>query len=431
MNRRTTLLLLISLFLLGAVALFLPDTQEPRVMKFLILSQVLLALSLAIYFVGRRFDFEERDRGLFKLILLLALLARVIMFFGPGETFWLSDDVYRYIWDGKIATAGINPYEYPPNAPELVQFQDDDIYPKINHRRLSTIYPPVAQSLFATAYVVGQGNPVGFKIIAALFELLTLLSLIVWLKQMGVKRSNLLLYLFSPLVLIEFYQSTHIDICGLPFLVAAMISLGQKRYGWAGMLLALSALVKFNALLLVPVLFFHIKGEDRRRFAGAFALTVVACYAPYLFWGSGAVLGSLGTYLGDWQFNGSVFYVLEYGLEIPGSRYLVAGLFVGWLAYLIVKKMDIYEKMFRSLAGYLVLTPVFFPWYFVWIFPFIVRRVSWAFVILSGMTLLSYHIWLGRYALGEWEPIVWLHVLSYIPFYLLLIWPGRFRFTKG
>ena len=425
------MLLLISLFLLGAVALFLPDSQEPRIMKFLILSQVLFALSLAIYFVGRKFDFETKDKGLFKVILFLALLARAIMFFGPGEIFWLSDDVYRYVWDGKIATAGINPYEYPPNAPELVEFQDEKIYPKINHRRLQTIYPPVAQSLFTTGYIIGQGSPLGFQFIAALLELLSLLSLIGWLRQLEVKRSNLLLYLFSPLVLIEFYQSTHIDICGLPFLIAGMISLGQRRYGWTGMLLALSALVKFNALFIVPVLLFHLTGRERLRFAGAFALTVLFCYTPYLFWGSGVALGSLGAYLTDWQFNGSVFLVLEQGLGIPGARYIVAGLFVAWLLFLTIRKMDIYDKMFWSLGGYLILTPVFFPWYFVWIFPFILRRISWAFVVLSGTTLLSYHVWLGQYAGGKWEPIIWLGVLSYIPFYLFLIWPGRFRFLKG
>lgn len=400
-------------------------------MKFLIISQLLFALSLAIFFVGRKFDFEDRDTGLFKLVLMLALLARLIMFFGPGETFWLSDDVYRYLWDGKIAATGISPYEYPPNAPELVEFRDEAIYPNINHRRFPTIYPPVAQSIFSAAFLIGQGSPLGFKVIAALFELLTLLSLIVWLRQQGVRRSNLLLYLFSPLVLIEFYQSAHIDICGLPFLIAAMITLGQKRFGWTGMLLALSALVKFNALLILPVLFFHIKGKDRWQFAGAFLLTVLFCYTPYLFWGSGAVLGSLGAYLGDWQFNASVFFVLEYGLGLPGSRYIVAGLFVGWLLVLIVRKMDIHDKMFWSLGGYLILTPVLFPWYLVWIFPFILRRISRAFVVLSGMTLLSYHVWLGKYAGGDWEPIVWLGVLSYLPFYLLLIRPGRFRFTKG
>jgi hypothetical protein len=422
-RQKALLYILLITFLAGCLALFLPDNDSPRIVKFLIVSQVLFAVSVGIYFVGRRFDLDSRHSRLLLIVLGFAITARVIMLVSAGDTFYLSDDIFRYIWDGKVNAHGINPFVYPPPSPELDSLQDDSIYPRINHPTMPTIYPPMAQNIFLVAYLMGGDGTLTFKLIAGLFELLTILALMVWLKKIGVERSHLLLYLFSPLVLIEFYLSSHLDILAMPFLVTSLIALHDRRPIVLGIMLALATMVKFYGLFFAFVILFHLGRRERRLFILSFAITIVLSYLPYVIGSDGKFLGNLSTYLQQWQFNGSVFYVLKYGLRIEWARIIVAAAFIGWSIYVAAGKRPIEDKLLRTYGGYLVLTPTFFPWYFVWMFPFAIRNLSWAFLILSSTVLLSYHVQIAYYERGTWDPIIWLGVAAYLPFYALLVWP--------
>jgi len=421
-KRTTLILLLILVFILISGLLFYPDYDSPRVVKFLIVSQILFALSIAIFLVGKKFDFEGKHRRLFYLILVLSMVARGVMFFGAGEKTYFSDDVYRYIWDGKVNSNGINPFVYAPPDEALEHLRDSVIYPNINHPLLPTIYPPMAQNLFLIAYTIAGVVIWGFKLLAVLFELLTIAALLVWLKSMGVRRCNILLWLYSPLILIEFYLSAHVDILAMPFLVAMLLAVRRDRPGLSGIMLALMSLVKFFGLFFAPFLLMYFKGRNRVRFVLMFAVTFISLYLPYVFGSDGAFLGSLFEYLGEWQYNASIFFVFKYGFGFEWARYLVASVFVAWTGYLLFKKLDIYQKLYRMFGGYLVLTTTFFPWYFVWMFPFVLRNLSPAFLFLSGSVLLSYHVFIGYYSTGTWSVMPWLGVVSYLPFYSLLIW---------
>ncbi|MBD3402854.1 DUF2029 domain-containing protein [candidate division GN15 bacterium] len=424
MKRTAIIITLAVLFLIAAVLIFYPDYSQPRMIKFLILSQVMFVLSIGIYWLARKLDFTGQHRRLFLVLLFAAGLARGIMLVGAGDRFYISDDVYRYIWDGRVNAAGINPFLYAPDDPELSPLREDTIYPHINHRWLPTIYPPMAQNIFLITYLIGGPTTFTFKIVSALFELLTAAALMVLLARWGVRRSAILLYLFSPLILIEFYLSAHLDILAMPFFIAALLALQRQRSILTGIFLGLAAMVKLYGFLFAPVLFFWLTGKDRWRFAAALAGAVAVCYAPYLPGSGGNVLGSLGTYLDQWQFNGSIFYLFKYALGFDSARYIVAALFVAWLAWLILRRVDIRRKLFATFAGYLVLTPTFFPWYFVWIYPFVLWNRSLPFLYLSGSVLLSYHVLIGQYSIGTWTPIIWLGLVSWLPFYILLIRDG-------
>jgi hypothetical protein len=429
-NKTAWLILLVAVFIIGTIAIFVPDYESPRIVKFLVISQILFALSIVIFAIGRKMDFDGTHRRLFQVILLLALVVRIVMLVGASDKYYLSDDVYRYVWDGKVNANGINPYRYAPPDSALASLQDSTIYPHINHRRLPTIYPPLAQNVFLTTYVLGGGTTWGFKLLAVLMELLTVVALLRWMRQTGIPRSHILLWLFSPLILTEFYLSTHVDIVALPFLVATLITINDRRPIMAGMLLALAILVKLSGLLFAPFVMLHFAGRERTRFALALAATLALSYAPYVIGSEGKYLGSLFSYLETWQYNASVFFVFKYALGLEWARYLVAGLLLAWLAYLAVARLDCYQKMFRAYGGYLVLTTTFFPWYFVWIYPFVLRNLSPAFVFLSGSVLLSYHVHIGYYDGGSWSPMPWLGILSYLPFYVLLAMSGMMRTRK-
>lgn len=422
MSRKVLLLICMALLVLSAALIFYPDAESPRVVKFLILGQVMFALSIAIFIIGRRFDFEKRDRRLFYIILAFALIVRVIMFFGPGETFWFSDDVYRYVWDGKVASHGINPYLYTPRASEVSHLVDTVIHPKVNHVWLPTIYPPLAQYVFVAAWQFFGDSTWGFKLFSAFFELLTILALLVWFRQTGVNRSHILLWLFSPLVLIEFYMSAHVDILAMPFLVATLIAVRDKRAGATAIMLALATLVKFYGLLFVPFILKEFKGRQRIQFLTMFVLFTVAAYLPFAVDGEYAFFGSLFKYFEGWQFNASLFFVFKYVLNLSWSKELAGGLFVAWLIFLFFRRLDLMQRLFRAMAGYIVLTTTLFPWYFVWMYPLVLRNLSPAFLFLSGGVLIAYHVHIGFYETGEWTPIIWIGLFEYIPFYALLIY---------
>lgn len=422
MKRITLLLVLILVFIFASALIFYPDYDSPRVVKFLIISQIMFALSIAIFIVGKKFDFEGKNRRLFYLILLLAIAARGVMLIGAGEKTYISDDVYRYVWDGKVNANGINPFIYTPPDEALEHLQDSVLYPNINHPWLPTIYPPMAQNIFLISYTIAGDAIWGFKLLSVLFELLTIITLLVWLKVMGVRRSNILLWLYSPLILIEFYLSAHTDILAMPFLVAMLLAVKKDHPLLSGIMLALVTLIKFYGLFFLPFLLMHFKGKNRYKFGLIFSITCVLLYLPYVFGSNGAFLGSLFDYLSDWQYNASIFFLLKYVFEIEWARYIVAMIFIVWSGSLLFRKLDIYQKLYRVFGGYLVLTTTFFPWYFVWIFPFILRNLSPAFLFLSGSILLSYHVHIGYYSTGTWSVMPWLGVISYLPFYLLLIW---------
>ncbi len=390
--------------------------------RILILSQVLFGLSVAIFLVGRKFDFDGVDRRLIYYVCIGALAARVIMLIGAGDTFPLSDDVYRYVWDGKVAANGINPFLYSPESAELVDLRDETIFPHINHPHLPTIYPPLAQNIFHVSYLLGGDSTISFKLISALFEILAFLSLLIWLKLLNIPRATLLLYLFSPLILIEFDMSAHIDILAMPFLITALITVHKRRPGITGILIALAAMVKLLGLFFVPVLFFHFRKREKLLFAGSFALTTVLMYLPYAIGAEGKFLGSLLTYVETWRYYSSVAGVFSGLFSFEIARYVCGSLLLIWLAYAIIAKTDVVTKLFRAIGGYIVLTTTLFPWYLVWVLPFAVQSLSKPFLLLTGTILLSYHLHFGLYLSGTWFDQLWLRLLTYLPFYVLLIW---------
>src|SRR5215467_11458449 len=153
------------------------------------------------------------------IMLGFAVLFRCIVLFSP---LLLSSDLYRYVCDGRVQRAGINPYRYAPEDDALVPLRDTTIYPRINRPELHTIYPPAAQMLFALITTVVPDSVSGMKAVMVLFDLATLGVLMRLLKRHGSDPERLALYAWSPLVVFEFAGSGHVDALMLPFLLLAL-----------------------------------------------------------------------------------------------------------------------------------------------------------------------------------------------------------------
>ena len=258
-----------------------------------------------------------------RVVVATALAARLGLCFAPVL---LSDDIFRYVWDGVVAAQGINPYRWPPTSPELASLRDASIWPFINHPDLVTIYPPVGQYVFTLNAWLGA-TTTSLKLLFVGVECLSVWW--IW----GVLRARwsaqrakhaLALYALNPLVMLEVAWSGHVDVVAWCTLACALVSAtegGVWAHARTGALLGLSVAAKFLGLMLLPLLIFAPKppGLSARRAAGRRALLALSCvavfagsYVPYLSLGTG-VFGSLGTYASSWRTNDSVFRVVEGG----------------------------------------------------------------------------------------------------------------------
>jgi alpha-1,6-mannosyltransferase len=227
----------------------------------------------------------------------------------PAPPF-LSSDIYRYVWDGQVQAAGINPYRYVPADPALEALRDPAVYPLINRATYArTIYPPAAQAIFA---VVGRitGSVTGMKGAMVAFEVVAMLCMLRLLALAGLPPERLLIYAWNPLALWSFAGDGHVDAAGIGLLAVALLCRAWHRDGLAGAVLALATLVKFVPIVVAPA---FVRGGRWGRSAAAGAAVIVVLYGLYASAGS-HVLGFLSS------------YGAEEGLDDGSGFWLLAGL---------------------------------------------------------------------------------------------------------
>lgn len=316
-------------------------------------------------------------RGTLALILALAVLPRLILL---AATPALSDDLYRYIWDGKVSAAGIDPYRYAPDDPALASLRDR-LWAPINQRGQHTPYPPFAQLVFAATYQLAPDSLKAQQVVAVLADLLVIGALVWLLARLGLPRERVLLYAWSPTPILHFAHSAHNDAIMIAAFVAALaLAVGAgggataRRIG-GGVLLAVAVLTKLVPLLLIAPLLRRWRASGLLAFGVALVLGVV----PFLRSGAAALTG-LGTEAGESSFNDSVHLVLIRLLErVTTAPELVASLLTAFLlggaALLLLWRGGDDLAMVRGCGALLALAllcnAVVEPWYLAWLLPFV------------------------------------------------------------
>jgi len=307
------------------------------------------------------------------LILATAVLLRLGALAAPV---FLSDDLYRYIWDGRVQAAGINPYRYIPTDANLAPLRDEVVFPNINRNNYApTIYPPVAQMLFFAATRFGETVP-AVKMVLVAVEAIGIGALLLVLRAAGKPRQNILLYAWHPLPVWEIAGSGHLDAAVVAFVAIALACAVTGQRTWSGAALAAAALVKFFPLALVPALWRPAKSNlGDWRWISSFAAAVTAAYLPYLGVGS-RVLGFLPVYMTEEHFAaGRGFWVLDLfgrAVPLPVTAYLaatgtvMAGLAIGALRRPADPLASLPWATTLGTAAMLFASP-HYPWYFVWL----------------------------------------------------------------
>ncbi len=238
------------------------------------------------------------------LVLGVAVAMRLLTLTAPPV---LSSDMYRYVWDGRVQLAGINPYRYLPAADELAFLRDEAVYAHINRADYAhTMYPPAAQAIFALAAAVTPGV-FGMKLMIAAFDALAVIALIALLRVAGRDPAELLIYAWLPLPVWEFAGNAHIDGATAGMLALALLVAVRGYSMFAGIVLAAATLTKLLPAVVLPAFW---RRRDWR-LAIAFAVTLIACYLPYSAIGW-QVFGFLPGYLSEEGLsNGHGVFLLE------------------------------------------------------------------------------------------------------------------------
>jgi alpha-1,6-mannosyltransferase len=315
-------------------------------------------------------------RALWLILAVAALLRLCLLILDP----LLSSDIYRYVWDGKVQAAGINPYRYVPADPVLAGLRDVAVYPRINRADYAvTIYPPVAQMFFVVVTRFGE-NVTTMKAALLLCEAGIIGLILLLLRCLGRPLTRVVAYAWHPLPLWEIASSGHVDALMVALMMLGLWLAFGGRPVSAAVAVALAALVKPLAVLALPACW---RPWDWRA-PLAVTLTAALCYAPYLGVGWG-VFGFLTTgYLEEEHYlSGEMIWPLATLRGIAGSfhgdltlYYGISALLIGLLALRVSWRSYRSPKIMLAdinrllLAGLFLISPNF-PWYFLIATPFV------------------------------------------------------------
>ena len=397
---------------------------ELYVIMFLFLSALYL---IAVFLIVKIRPDNKNPWRLTGIIIFLAIIFRLCLI--APEPAVLSSDMYRYIWDGRVQQNGINPFLYPPAAPELENLRDSRIFPHINRKDDPTLYPAGAQIFFRIFYMLVGDSVTGYKGIMAFFDLLTLGMLIALLQACRLNQARIIVYAWNPLVVFEIAYSGHLEGLTVFLMVAALYLYTIRKKIPAVIVLALSAAVKLYPALLLAA---FLNRANRVKGIIAFAATLLLIYLPFVGAG-GKITGFLPVYLKNpyESFNlGLKIFVMRL---IPTLDYaLLSLLFVivlaiaGLIVFLKEKRdIDVLRYAYILTGLLMILMPAaLHPWYVILIIPFLVIYPSPAWLIFSATVTLSYL----KYASPQGIMPDWVLFAEYLPLFVSLT--GGFILSK-
>jgi len=377
---------------------------ENYVPEFIALMLLAGVLYLAGVYVVQRYKCEPAA-------LLVILGASVIfrLFFLPLSP-TLSEDVYRYQWEGRIVRAGINPYSVYPAMPGL-RWADNPDHPVEAGRTTPTLYPPLSEAAFA-----GVRTVAGYKRLFTALDLATVALILFFLAATQQPLERVLIYAWNPAVLISFALSGHNDSLAIAMLLAATLLIIGRRRALSISFLALSFLSKLFPVLLLPA---FLK-RTRWSYAGIFGGLVLLGYFPFLG-ARGHLFRGLSDFAAGWENNDSLFRLLRMAGNSKPQAELVAGiLLMGLVLYVLKMRMDLFQAGLVTLAGLLFLSPNAFPWYFTWIVPFLCFVPNLPLLLVTVTCVLGYSPVISYAAGGLYQNSPIMLILEYLPVYAWL-----------
>ena len=381
-----------------------------------------IALVLVAYAVGgvglvwllrriRAGAWAQPTRGTWAVVFGAAVLFRLTLFPLPATT---SGDVYRYLWEGLVQASGHSPYAVAPDDAALRSLAREHaaLHAAVDHRAVPAIYPAFAQILFRINAVALGGTLLGWKLILLSFDMLLAAGVWVFLARRGAPRIGIAAVVWCPLLVLETYEGAHLDVVGVALLVTAVVAMSGGRWRLSAAAGALAVNVKYlwpGVVMLLLVAHAARRGRAAAFVAVAAAVTA-ACWLPFAS-DVGTALRTAMMFASDWGHNGPVFLLFR---ALPGPHWIpvlvVFALLVGLATVAARAGGDLWTGAWLLCGTALLLGPVAWPWYFVWLVPALAfRPPAWLWVWTTSVGALHLVGW-RYFASGQQDQMLWLSV---------------------
>jgi hypothetical protein len=408
----------------------LPLDGSQRILLYIGLGLAVFAVILLLARFLRSAPLEKR---FFLLLAFAALVFQLTLLSAPPD---LSDDIYRYVWDGKLQYVGISPYTYAPSDPLLRPYHSAHLPARVNFPDIKTIYPPLAQAFFTLSYAIFGENLDGMKFIFILINMGNIFLFYRILQQRRCSLAPLLLFAWNPLLIMETAVNGHLDVLFLFFLLMALLFFYRQRWLFAGIALGLSVLSKLIPLIALPVFVAELATKKPRRkplilFSVSFAATLVLAVLPYRKT-IGNMLKTMMNYSSYWYFNSPHFHLL---LAIFKDNVLVHRILflvlIVILAAMVLWRTRFEKKIFLCFFAFIMFNPVIYPWYLIVLLGLLCIHENRIAFYWSGPILLSYIVAYRYRVTGVWHDSWPVMALEYGALAALILWQrlqaGRWR----
>jgi hypothetical protein len=348
------------------------------------------------------------ERGLSRRVVIIGLVLAAVWHIEflrlPAGT---DDDIHRYVWDGRLQRLGYNPYLVVPSDPTVKGLHTPETR-NLNNPDLPSPYPAGAQLFFRVVTAIHESVS-ALKVAFVICDFGIALVLLDLLGTSGRGAHLVLTYAWNPLLAIEVAGSGHIDIVGALLLVVSAAALARSWRAIAALTFGLAVAVKFLPIVLLPFYWKRVRIRD----AALAAAVVGLLYVPFLNH-SRIPIGSLGTYVQSFRFNDPVFATLE---RVAAPQ-VVAGLavLVGLLAAIWMRRRSAElssDAVAWPMAASLLCAPAVYPWYLVWLLPFLRSASTLPIVIWTVSIIPTYYVWHLRTLGRPWLVPAWVLLLEY------------------
>jgi alpha-1,6-mannosyltransferase len=365
--------------------------------------------------------------------ILISLVLRAMLLFALPQ---LSDDFYRFIWDGRLWASGHHPFAALPSSYLEMNIPgvDLELYNHLNSKEYFGVYPPIAQFIFWISVKISPASIPGSVIVMRLSVLLaeagSILLISSLLKKFNLSAKNVLYYALNPMIILELTGNLHLEAFVIFFLLLTVYFLTLQRVQLAAASISVAICTKLLPLIFLPAFIGRMTIQQLLQFFIIVALTCLMIFLPFLDWEVINSLRSVGLYFHKFEFNASIYYLVrEFGYTVYGYNIIQT---VGWKLALLVFVLIftfiwIRNRQFQSkqivrdnksmfaewmwmLFIYLLFTTTLHPWYISTLFMFSVFT-SYRFVaVWTGMIFLTY----AGYSQDAFHEVLWLTSLEYV-----------------
>jgi hypothetical protein len=424
-DRKISALIISVAVLMEAAYAALYSTASPRIVIYVVVALFNSALYWMLVWLLRALKSDGERRLVFLIVTAGIVFRLTVLWLTPVG----SDDIYRYIWDGKVQHAGFNPYQYEPGNARLRALHSDLLPARVSYPAMKTIYPPLTEWFFAAVFAVAGESILGFKIAFLLMEMLSIGLLIAAGKRYGMPPKYLALYCCSPLPVLQFALDGHCDVLMFPFILTALLLLSRLKDRSASILIGIAASAKLFPLILFPAVLRRHRWGARMVLSLLAAAVLLLAYLPSLL-GNGSPFESLRVYSLNWAANGFLFELCYTALKNNQAAHVVmGGIFVLWAIFILRRGGEPIALMSSLLFGFFICSSTVYPWYLTVVALLLPLNVRWSGVAFVTVVSLAAIPWISYVTMGEWRNPLWLMAIEYIPLYIIA-WIEYFPTSK-